>query len=36
MNEGLDAVEILEPAELRDEMLDLVSGGSFPGLDPNG
>jgi hypothetical protein len=28
--------ENIDPAELGDEMLDLVSGGTYPGLDPDG
>lgn len=35
MSEQIDRV-IIEPAELGDEMLHLVSGGSYPALDPNG
>lgn len=36
MREDLDAIESVEPIELGETMLDLVSGGSYPALDPNG
>jgi hypothetical protein len=36
MKENLMAGEILEPIELDEQMLDLVSGGVFPEYDPDG
>lgn len=36
MREDFDAVESVEPVELGEAMLDLVSGGAFPGYDPDG
>jgi hypothetical protein len=36
MREDFDTIEAFEPAELGEEMLDLVSGGTLPDWDPNG
>jgi hypothetical protein len=36
MREDLDSIESMQPVELGEAVLDLVSGGSYPALDPNG
>ena len=36
MREDLDAIESVNPVELSEAMLDLVAGGVFPLIDPNG
>lgn len=36
MSEHFDAAQAVEPTELGDEALDLVSGGVFPEYDPDG
>jgi len=36
MSEISGAIETVEPIELGDETLDLVSGGAYPGFDPDG
>jgi hypothetical protein len=36
MTHDSDMTETAEPAELVEEMLDLVAGGAWPEVDPNG
>jgi hypothetical protein len=36
MNVELIPIETFEPVELGEDELDLVAGGSFPHIDPNG
>lgn len=36
MREDRDTIDSLELAELGEAMLDLVSGGRFPTIDPDG
>jgi len=36
MREELDAIESANPVELGEAMLDLVAGGAWPLIDPNG
>lgn len=36
MGEKSEILEIFEPTEVGEEVLELVSGGKFPAIDPNG
>lgn len=36
VREYQDMIETFEPVELSEEALDLVAGGSFPHIDPDG
>jgi hypothetical protein len=36
MSEGSGTIEPVEEIKLSEAMLDLVSGGAYPGFDPDG